>query len=69
MTMEIINISDIPQIDNMEYVSRGTGARYLECTTHDNESGRHYIALQWRRKIPAEIPPWHVIIDFNFNRE
>ena len=62
--MKIINIQSVPKIENMNAMPRGTGAKYLECSTHDSENGTDYIAYQWRRKLPAGIPSWHVIIEF-----
>jgi hypothetical protein len=66
--VKIIKIKDTPKILNMECMPRGTGAPYLECSTHQRaERGEiitDYIAYKWRRKIPKGIPSWHVIIEF-----
>lgn len=60
----VIPISAAGTIVNMDAMARGTGARYLECSLHENETGQTLIAYKWRRKLPIGIPSWHRIVDF-----
>lgn len=62
--MKIIPYREASAICNLESLSRGAGARYMECTIHDNEQGQQLIAYKWRRKLPAGIPDWHIIINY-----
>ena len=60
-----INRNDIPneqKIVNLEGMLRGLNAPYLECTlSHHNPP--HFIAYQWRRKLPTtHFPTNHVLI-------
>ena len=64
--MRIINIKDAPRVLNLDAMARGTGAKYLECSAHfDTSTREQLIAYKWRRKLPAGIPPHHVMIAFN----
>lgn len=62
--MRIISIKDKPTITNTEQLPRGTGARYLECTSaHRPELP--LIALRWRRSIPKR---YEILIDYQPER-
>lgn len=56
------------QIENLEQLPHGTGAKYLQCYVVDEAKGEHVIehliAMQWRRKQPRGISPNHVLIAF-----
>ena len=63
-SLKIIPIKEAGPIANMEAMPRGIGAQYLECSTHETEKGITLIAMNWRRKPPTGIVPWHRIVDF-----
>ena len=59
MAMTKINIKNAPKIVNMEYMARGTGAKFLECTKAHIEG--ILIAKQWRRTEPKQ---YDVLVEF-----
>ena len=59
--MEIIPFTfalEDARLRNTEQLSKGTGARYLECI---RGQGEELVAKQWRRKIPKS---YQVLVDF-----
>lgn len=65
-TWQIIQYHKGIVIQNMAAMSKGTGAKFLECATTSDEHGEHLIAYQWRRKMPyAGIPAHHILIHFS----
>lgn len=61
--MKIINLKDAlkanPVITNLEQLSRGTGARYLECMTA-HRPDLPLIAIGWRKSKPKH---YDVLVD------
>jgi len=58
-TFETIRYSRDLKIANLDQLPRGTGSPFLEVLTdHD------FIAVQWRNKMPTQLPVGHVLIVF-----
>jgi hypothetical protein len=49
------------QITNVDQLSKGTGAKYLEVL--DNNEGP-FIAVQWRKTKPKSLQPKHKLVEF-----
>ena len=70
--MRILKYNKTMKIENLNSLRPGLGAKYLQCSTHfhgeiiSGEAVESFIAFSWRRKLPAGIPSWHVLIEFKY---
>lgn len=53
------------KLRNMEQLKAGIGCKFLLCFVSDDERGETFIAKNWKRRLPLEVSPWELIIDFS----
>ena len=58
----VINYSREIVVSNLEQLSKGVGARYMEVI--DSHVPGEYVAVQWRRKLPVSVVVGHKFIQF-----
>lgn len=59
---QIIKRKDVGTVTNTNQLARGTGCRYLEVMS--SHVPNVVIAIQWRRKIPANLHKGRLLIDY-----
>lgn len=64
--MLIIAYNPDLKITNLQQLSKGTGARYLE-VLDDQKLHGVYIACRWKRNVPNKLDKGHVLIDMKPN--